>query len=254
MESTRIEDVNRINVLFAKLQPFKVRTMNFEDCVSGVSVTHSPRYLIDFDIEPEDSIFKKIGIPYDEVRLQEKPFNCFKEFFREKARQSNTDLWYLADDSLSNGVEEYPSLDVKFYSDLTSEERKHLTAKALLLFPEVLTKTANYKNTSLWLLKMGILNHSLRDMFSASKNVQMFGYTVPSKFMRLHKYFDYIVDTVLSGETFPIDVQDKYPDLTDKDIIEQWKIKIFYHLESYRGEKVYPGVVRVCEKIFKGIK
>ena len=253
MESTRIEDVDRINVLFAKLKPFEVRTMKFEDCVSGVSVTHSPRYLIDFNIDPSDSIFNQIGIPYDVVRVQEKPFNCFRDYFREKARQSNTDLWYLADDTGGEEVEDFPSLDIKFFSDLHPEEKRRLIARAFLLFPEVLAKTANYKKISLWLLKMGILNNSLRDMFSANSNVDVHGYMLPSKFERLRIYYNDIVNDILSGETFPIDVQDRYPELSKSEILAQWKIEIFENIESYKGGKFDPGVFKSCEKILEKI-
>ena len=248
METTRVEDVERINILFAKLDPFKVRTKRFEDCVSDVSVTHSPRYLIDFDIDPTKSIFSQIGHSYDEVRLNEKPFDFFKDHFRSKANKNNSDLWYL-----DNGIdaEEFPSLDIRFYSDLEKNQKSMISAKAMLLFPEIFAKQSNYKNVALWLLKMGILNNSLRDMFSASKNVDLMGYHVPSKFDRLYKNQDTIVNQILIGKPYPIEVQEKYPGLSKEQIIESWQSKILEYVDNtYSGVESYSDVRSCCEAIF----
>lgn len=52
LESTRVENVERIFMLFAKLAaPIEFRCRPYEECLSEVVVTHSPRYLIDMNLE-----------------------------------------------------------------------------------------------------------------------------------------------------------------------------------------------------------
>lgn len=66
IESTRVEDISRIFMLFGKLggeyAQFKCRP--YEDCMSNIAVTHSPRYLIDMELSPEMNltIFDKMEI------------------------------------------------------------------------------------------------------------------------------------------------------------------------------------------------
>jgi hypothetical protein len=48
LETTRVEDVDRIYMMFGKLnKPVEVRFRPYECCLYEVAVTHSPRYLID---------------------------------------------------------------------------------------------------------------------------------------------------------------------------------------------------------------
>ena len=64
LESTRVEDVERIFMLFAKLaSPIEFRCRPYEEVLSEVVVTHSPRYLIDMNLKQGDTIFDKIKIP-----------------------------------------------------------------------------------------------------------------------------------------------------------------------------------------------
>ena len=68
-EGTRVEDVQKIQLLFAKLvNPIEFKCRSYEECLYDVAITHSPRYLIDMNIEKEESIFHKIGVTYDELR------------------------------------------------------------------------------------------------------------------------------------------------------------------------------------------
>ena len=52
LESTRVDDVERIFMLFGKLgKPIEFKYRAYEECLSEVVVTHSPRYLIDMNLE-----------------------------------------------------------------------------------------------------------------------------------------------------------------------------------------------------------
>lgn len=69
LEGTRVDDVERIYMLFAKLaSPIEFRCRPYEEVLSEVVVTHSPRYLIDMNLKVGNTIFDKIKMPYDTLR------------------------------------------------------------------------------------------------------------------------------------------------------------------------------------------
>lgn len=61
VESTRIEDVNHIYMLFGKLggHPVEFKCKPYQNCLYDIAVTHSPRYLIDMETPQERTIFSK---------------------------------------------------------------------------------------------------------------------------------------------------------------------------------------------------
>lgn len=74
LESTRVNNVERIFMLFGKLgKPIEFRCRAYESCLSEVVVTHSPRYLIDMNLEEGKTIFDKINMPYDKLRRKKNP-------------------------------------------------------------------------------------------------------------------------------------------------------------------------------------
>jgi hypothetical protein len=65
LESTRVESIERIYIFFAKLTiPVGFKYRLYQDCLYDVAVTHSPRYLINMELNQGESIFDKIGISY----------------------------------------------------------------------------------------------------------------------------------------------------------------------------------------------
>lgn len=66
LESSRVQSVEKIYILFGKLGGIpQVKYRDYESCLKGISVTHYPRYQIDMQLPEGESIFEKIGIPYD---------------------------------------------------------------------------------------------------------------------------------------------------------------------------------------------
>lgn len=191
MESTRVNDVNHISILFAKTNPFKVRHKPFELSVSDVAVTHSPRYLIDLDVDPEQTIFKKIKTDYKKIWQSEKPFENFRQYFKNKAKKEGTGLWWI-EDELSKNINDLPKVQIQFFTKLPKERRNYLISKSMILFPNIFASITEYDEISIWLLNMGILNKSLRDTYSAGSNVVLFGFTIPSKFSRLNDHLPQI--------------------------------------------------------------
>lgn len=227
MESTRIPDVSRIQVFCAKQSPFEIKYRPFEECVSNVAVTHSPRYMLDMNQNGSDSLFNKICKPYEDVRQMQNPFDAFKSYLIESKKTSKDanneedSLWWY-----SPNVQEVSSQDldeqlfaenlinskIHFWNELTTKEKKHYKAKMLIKSPKVIE--GDYNNACKWLLKtQGIINPSFRDTFSAGGQEIVYGVKVPKIIANINKWKDEIVK-ILNHCDSP------------KDSFEFWKLQI----------------------------
>ena len=84
LETTRVADVERIYMTFGKLGGNSVEFISkpYEECLYGIAVTHMPRYLINMKLNKGETIFDKIGIPYDELRQMENPIAPGSNYYR----------------------------------------------------------------------------------------------------------------------------------------------------------------------------
>lgn len=97
LESTRNADVERIFLTFAKLgKPVQFLSRPYEECLSGIAVTHYPRYQIDMRLQPGETIFDKMGIPYDQLRQMDNPAAPVSRYYRSKLGPGES-LWWAAD-------------------------------------------------------------------------------------------------------------------------------------------------------------
>ena len=82
-------NVDDIYMLFGKLggnvPQFKCRP--YQDVLYDIAVTHSPRYLINMEIESKDTIFSKMGTTYDEFRVSPDSISKVRKYYRELAVQ-----------------------------------------------------------------------------------------------------------------------------------------------------------------------
>lgn len=164
-EGTRVEDVERIFMLFGKMcDPIDFLCRPYEECLSEVVVTHSPRYLIDMQLKQGETIFDKINIPYDILRRREDPIGTVLDYYRKKLNADNASTWWSpkGEDMGSKAI-------VRMWSEIKSEERKNILSKGLCLFPEIVGDKQNkYSRFAVWLsTREGIICINVRDMFSA---------------------------------------------------------------------------------------
>ena len=83
LESTRIPEIETIYIFFAQLlQNPHLKFRKYQECLSEVQITHSPRYMIDMELPQGESIFEKIGMDYDSVRLAERPISLFIDYYK----------------------------------------------------------------------------------------------------------------------------------------------------------------------------
>lgn len=165
MEGTRVEDVERIFMLFAKLaEPIEFRCRPYEEVLSEVVVTHSPRYLIDMNLGAGNTIFDKIKMPYDTLRKQENPIKNIVEYYKSKLKPGE-ELWWM--DSENNSK---PSnIVIRIWNNLPSEEKQELKNRAMIYFPELFSNSGDkFGRLAIWLVtREAVVCPNVRDLFTA---------------------------------------------------------------------------------------
>ncbi|MGN0809760.1 MAG: hypothetical protein ACI4NQ_07325 [Christensenellales bacterium] len=161
LESSRIADVERIFMTFGKLggNPIEFMSRPYEECLSGIAVTHMPRYLIDMRLRKGETIFDKIGVSYDELRFMENPVAPVSEYYRSQLKEGES-LWWAG-----NAADEAVSAKIRIWNKVPSEERKTYTVYGCANFPEIFG--GNYDRYTLWLASQGVVDPHIRDQFSA---------------------------------------------------------------------------------------
>ncbi len=178
IESTRIPDISNIYMLFGKLggDYAEFRCRPYEECLSNIAVTHSPRYLIDMTLADNNNqtIFNKMQVDYDTFRLlnEKEKIHYVREYYKNTRRKHEMPWWIDCENS-----EESTSMMIRFFCDLDIYEKEDIISRALILFPEIFEKNSDkYKRTALWMCsRYSIINSSLRDVFSAGGKVTKIG-------------------------------------------------------------------------------
>lgn len=193
-EGTRVAGVERIFMLFGKMcDPIEFMCRSYEDCLSEVVVTHSPRYLIDMNLKKGETIFDKIQVPYDELRRQPNPIETVLAYYKAKL-QPGESTWWSGEDT-SRGT----NMIIRLWNNLDSDERLYYVLKGYCLFPELLSKrTDKFNRFALWLsMREGVVCPNVRDMFtSGGQDSIIFNkktyYNIPRIVVNLTNYLDEI--------------------------------------------------------------
>lgn len=173
-ESTREPGIDRIYLCMGQLiapGAFKIR--RYEDCLSDIKITHSPRYTIDMSLGSGGTIFDKLQTSYDSLRDSPHPLKEFKKHYREHVLKDGEAVWWLDADHIDEDSSELDFTKLTHFNALTTSKQSLLISKMFFLFPEVLTgkNSSKYYRCVEWLLSQGVLNHAMRDTFSAGGQV-----------------------------------------------------------------------------------
>ncbi len=161
LESSRIAGVERIFMTFGKLggNPIEFLSKPYEECLSGIAVTHMPRYLIDMRLRKGETIFDKMGVPYDELRLMENPVAPVSKYYRSQLKEGES-LWWAGD-----AADEAVSAKIRIWGKVPAEEKRRFTTYGCVNYPEVFR--GDYDRYALWLTSQGVVDPHIRDQFSA---------------------------------------------------------------------------------------
>lgn len=198
LESTRVENVERIFMLFAKLaSPIEFRCRPYEECLSEVVVTHSPRYLIDMNLEQGKTIFDKIKIPYDSLRKKDNPLRQIVDYYKSKLKPGE-DLWWIDQENSKPS-----NLVIKIWNNLPTTEKQEIKNKAMLYFPELFSNSSDkFGRLAIWLVTQeGVVCPNIRDLFTAGGKGRIETDTttyqnVPRIFLNLSDNVDLIIKTI----------------------------------------------------------
>ncbi|MGM9636645.1 MAG: hypothetical protein ACI3YK_01520, partial [Eubacteriales bacterium] len=242
LESTRNPNVKRIYLTFGKLgKPVKFLSRPYEECLSGIAVTHYPRYQIDMKLKIGETIFDKMGITYDELRKMDNPVIPVSKYYKSQLKDGES-LWWVADDPDHTNL----PATVKLWSALTPAEKNNYTAQGYALFPEIFSESGStkYQRFALWLAtQCGIINTNIRDQFSAGgkTSIAINSNTyiqMPAVFGRIEQYKELILKTILNT---PENVLYEYwnvPVATDRvlqwcDLAAQYASKTIGYRQAY---------------------
>ena len=165
LEGMRDEDTNQIYVVFCRADIPEIRWRTYENCIKGVRISHSPRYMI--DMETDASFFEDLGIPYSDFILlstQEK-MNYVREHVKARIGEHEKLWWIDEDDSHTLPME------VRIYRLLPTAVKVQLRAEAALMCPQIFKSSrarGKYDQAAAYLLTQhGVYAPQIRDLYSA---------------------------------------------------------------------------------------
>ena len=207
LESTRVDNVERIFMLFAKLaSPIEFRCRPYEEVLSEVVVTHSPRYLIDMNLEQGKTIFDKIKIPYDALRKNENPIRPIVDYYKSKLKPGE-ELWWM--DAENNSKPS--SIVIKIWNNLSAREKQELKNRSMIYFPELFGNSNDkFGRLAIWLVtREAVVCPNVRDLFTADgKSDCVIGnkmyQKVPRIFLNLFDNLPNIVEAIMQTSAFEL--------------------------------------------------
>lgn len=121
LESTRDPNVERIFLTLGKLgKPVSFMSRPYEECLSGISVTHYPRYQIDMELPAGQTIFDKMGISYDELRKMDNPVAPVSTYYKSKLKPGESLWWAAEEESVAPPI-------LRLWTSLSSEQKNAYT-------------------------------------------------------------------------------------------------------------------------------
>ena len=207
LESTRVDNVERIFMLFAKLaSPIEFRCRPYEEVLSEVVVTHSPRYLIDMNLEQGKTIFDKIKIPYDALRKNENPIRPIVDYYKSKLKPGE-ELWWMDTENNSKPS----SIVIKIWNNLSAREKQELKNRSMIYFPELFGNSNDkFGRLAIWLVtREAVVCPNVRDLFTAGgKSDCVIGnkmyQKVPRIFLNLFDNLPNIVEAIMQTSAFEL--------------------------------------------------
>ena len=164
-EGMRDEAASHVYVIYFRSDISEARWSRYEDCIKGVRISHSPRYMIDMD--GGGNFFRDLNLTleaFKDLEMKDKMV-LVKEDVRKRLKKGER-LWWFGDEN-----EHTIPVNVRLYRNLTTVRQAELRAEVALMCPEIFQgsrKRSKYDGIAIYLLTQhGILASNVRDMFSA---------------------------------------------------------------------------------------
>lgn len=207
-ETTRVKGVSHIYILYGKRDSNRIELSwrMYEECLSDIVVTHHPRYLIDMELNTGDTIFEKMGVPYNDFYGPNAIKNLKKHY--RKTLKTGEELWWLDESDVIKSPIIYDSKIIK---------RTRILVEGMVLCPEIFSKSSTkYFNLAAYLLRnYNVLSTNLRDIFSAGGLVSI---TINNCILTLPRIFHHLYNRAADINQYLTTVQRSL-------LIEHWNIK-----------------------------
>lgn len=155
----------------------EARFRKYEECISDLTVTHSPRFHLKMDIAfGEDYLTRNNASDLLDLPKGKELNRRIRELLR-----TDKDTWYTED-------------SVEAFTDLAPEEKRNFFVDGVVLFPEV--TGGNYSNFAPWMTyKCLVWCSNIRDVFSAGGTKEFDGIIVSAVMARMMERTDLIATT-----------------------------------------------------------
>ena len=148
---------------------------DYFECVATPVVTHSPRFQLDIDLAPSNSMFgdsdDKVG-RVEDIIFGKKGIDSEKiiQWMAKKAKtKGETPWWITTDESLPVG-----STGLSKFTNLSADKRTNFLKEAFLAFPKIFDRTSRAKYNGLfeWAIQKRSI-YTTRDDYSAGGKVKI---------------------------------------------------------------------------------
>lgn len=149
LETNRIEAVKKIYIIFGKMGGIpEVRSGLYEKCVIHVRTSHVPRFEIEVNPMPEESLFEKMRITYDEFRISsmEAKMRYIREYARARLKDGER-LWWLEDSPES---EHTLPIQARLYTKLDNLSEPSSEPKLFYSARKSLNQAGRATNMKMW--------------------------------------------------------------------------------------------------------
>ena len=164
-EGMRDDAASRVYLIYFRSDIPEARWSKYEECIKGVRISHSPRYMIDMD--GGGNFFRNLNLTLDEFKdLDMNDKMVLVKGDVQKRLKAGEKLWWFG-----NEQDHTIPVNVRLYRNLESSVQSALRAEAALMCPEIFQgsrKRSKYDGIAVYLLTQhGVLASNVRDMFSA---------------------------------------------------------------------------------------
>lgn len=195
--STRVPGIIKNVIVFGKVRGENsiFRAKEYEKCISNVVVTHSPRYLIDLDIEDGESFFDRSNLNYSMISEAGQPIKLITDYFLSIGQTA----WWLAEST--------PAA-IQMFGKIPKYQQKELIGYAFAHFPEIFSNSGTkfYRYMSWLATEKSIIDPALRDRFTAGgkKDVELEDVIyekLPHIYFNLHTYRKAVLKEIKNADS-----------------------------------------------------
>jgi hypothetical protein len=241
VESTRDQYVEDIYMMFGKLggdvPEFKFRP--YQDCLSNIAVTHSPRYMIDMEIREKrgETIFEKINMSYSDFHKANDKIEVVRDYYINQAREEGRHEmpWWVGKKTI-DAIDNVEVPTIRLFNLLSIHEKADLKAQMTILFPQVLL--GDYDEAALWLCTHRyFLCLNVRDFFSAGGqydllNGEKLSVPYPAVLKKLMDVMPYIIRNLSSNND--LEYQEFNPKLChSRNKVRTWMEQVLEIFDKY---------------------